>query len=580
MLRREPCASAKFLHRRLRRRSGRDEAAEALVTMDGTPETRFAEMQRYVRFGPTDAALLGEFGALAAAEFPRIAREFYERIREHEDAHAVLVDEAQVQRLQRSLVAWLARACGGTYDEAYFAETEKIGRVHVRIGLSQRFMFTAMALIRLELIRVCDRLMGERSERTRNAINRILDLDLGIMLEAYHAAFVDRIHRVERAADAPPTSSAVARSERRYANAVDLAPVMIVGLDSAGTIRFFNREAERVTGFSRDEARGESFVKLLVAEDLRERHAALLTQVLDAKLESGAIESVLPARAGKLRDVVWHFAPPESRDDEEVAVFAMGSDVTDAKAMEERTLQVEKLAAVGTLAAGLAHEIRNPLNGAQLHISFLVRAIKKRGNDPEMREAAQVVAEEIKRLANLVTDFLDFARPKPLEVSTVSLVSLCERARSLVSPLAEPHDIAVTCDLPSTDVELTADAGKLEQVLLNLLRNAIEALAPEAASTSPSYGDARRARGHVVLRVRRQPRQAVIEVEDDGPGLKDDAPIFDAFYSTKEGGTGLGLAITHRIVTDHHGNIDATTANGKTTFRVTLPLAQNIGANK
>jgi PAS domain S-box-containing protein len=533
--------------------------------MDGSLETRFVEMQRYVRFTAADAVLLAELGKIAASEFPRIASEFYNRIREHEEAHAVLVDEAQVQRLQRSLVKWLERACGGVYDEAYFAETEKIGHVHVRIGLPQHFMFTAMALIRLELCRICDRLPEDRRVATREAIDRILDLDLAIMLEAYHSALTERIRRVEREAGTHE-GRALERSANLYTNAVELAPVMIVGIDGAGAIRVFNREAERVTGVSRDEARGELFVKLLVAEDLRDRDAALLGKVLEQKVESGAVESVLPTRANKLRDIVWHFAPADGPNDE-VVLFAMGSDMTDAKSMEERTLQAEKLAAVGTLAAGLAHEIRNPLNGAQLHISFLDRAIKKSGNDPEMREAATVIAEEIKRLANLVTDFLDFARPKPLEVSTVSLVQLCERARSLVVPLADPHHIEVESDLPSTDVELMADANKLEQVLLNLLRNAIEALEPNAA-------------GRVVLRGRRQPRQVVIEVEDDGPGFPEEAPIFDAFFSTKEGGTGLGLAITHRIVTDHRGTIDVSSTKGKTIFRVTLPLVQNTGANK
>jgi len=96
-------------------------------------------------------------------------------------------------------------------------------------------------------------------------------------------------------------------------------------------------------------------------------------------------------------------------------------------------------------------------------------------------------------------------------------------------------------------------------VLLNLLGNAIDA----AGTTG----------GSVTLRVRRTPRQALIQVEDDGPGLPSaDAPIFDAFFSTKEGGTGLGLAITHRIVTDHGGTIDVASAPGKTEFKIALPL--------
>jgi signal transduction histidine kinase len=109
-------------------------------------------------------------------------------------------------------------------------------------------------------------------------------------------------------------------------------------------------------------------------------------------------------------------------------------------------------------------------------------------------------------------------------------------------------------------VELEIDPGKMEQVLLNLLRNGIEATA--------SVGG-----GSVTVRARRRPRQEVIEVEDDGPGLSDpDAPIFDPFFSTKPQGTGLGLAIAHRVITDHDGSIDVSSAPKKTVFRVTLPI--------
>ena len=98
-------------------------------------ETRFQEIKRYVRLDERDSELLRAFGVLAAPELGRIAHEFYDRIREHEEANAVFTGEEQIQRLQRSLVTWLTRVCGGVYDEAYHEQTSIIGRVHVRIGL-------------------------------------------------------------------------------------------------------------------------------------------------------------------------------------------------------------------------------------------------------------------------------------------------------------------------------------------------------------------------------------------------------------------------------------------------------------
>jgi PAS domain S-box-containing protein len=526
-----------------------------------TLETRFQELKRYVRFNERDAALLESFGHKAAPEFPRIALEFYDRIREHGEAHDVFTGEAQIQRLQRSLVAWLGRICGGTYDEAYYEQTSQIGRVHVRIGLPQRYMLTAMALIRVELLRIADRNAKANAAETREALLRVLDLELAIMLETYKDSFVDRIQHVARQ-ERIDLGNALARAEHRYVNAVELASVLIIGLDTAGRIQLFNGEAERVTGFARDELIGQPFLSSLGTHDFGEHLPKRLADGLRGQVESQWVEGTLSTRSGKLKDVIWNLAYAGEQAGDDVVLFAVGRDMTEAKAMQERTRQAEKLAAIGTLAAGLAHEIRNPLNGAQLHVSFLERAIKKRANEQELLEATRVVADEIRRLAKLVTEFLDFARPKPLEQDSVSLFKLFEHARAMASAQAEAASVSLSCDLPSVDLNIQADQAKLLQVLLNLLKNAIEA-------TSASGGN-------VVLRVRRAPRQVLIDVEDDGPGLAHpDAPIFDAFFSTKDGGTGLGLAITHRIVTDHGGTIDVRSVPGKTVFRVAFPLADS-----
>src|SRR5450432_3763535 len=225
-------------------------------------ETRFQELQRYVRFDDRDAQLLLAFGERAAPEFPRIAQEFYDRIREHGEAHDVFTGEAQIQRLQRTLVSWMSRLCGGVYGDQYYEQTSQIGRVHVRIGLPQRYMLTAMALIRVALLRIADREPGEHAAATREALIRILDLELAVMLETYKDSFVERIRQVEHQENLD-LGDALARAERRYVNAVELASVLIVGLDRAGRIQLFNREAERVTGFARDELIGQPFLSAM-----------------------------------------------------------------------------------------------------------------------------------------------------------------------------------------------------------------------------------------------------------------------------------------------------------------------------
>ena len=527
-------------------------------------ETRFEEMKRYVRLDEEDSRTLLAFRSVASPHFVRIALEFYERIREHEEAHAVFTGEAQIERLQRSLVSWMGRILSGSYGESYADETRKIGRVHVRVGLPQRYMFTAMALIRVALEAVAESELGVTAGKTRAALTRVLDLELALMVDSYREHLEAQARRRDELA-AKALRTDLARALRLYEAALDATLNLVIGLDTSGNVRLFNREAQSVTGYAVEEVIGASFVETLVPEELRAGSAELFHSLLRREPCELSREVALRTRAGRQRDVRWQFSRIEDDAPDGIVLLAIGADLTDARIASQRVRQHEKLAALGTLAAGLAHEIRNPLNGAQLHISFLHRALAKQSGDPDMLEAATVVGDEIKRLARLVSEFLGFARPTALVKKKVVVQSLIARAVELTIAAATGAGVTITLDCPPQELVIFADSGKLEQVLLNVVQNAIEALAPAGA-------------GEVVIRARRQPSQVVIEVEDDGPGLPSpDAPVFDAFFSTKPAGTGLGLAITHRIVTDHGGSVDVESRPGKTCFRLTIPLGSDFG---
>ncbi len=517
----------------------------------------YAEMRRYVRLGEQDVEALRALRDHAAPHFERIAGEFYDRIREHEEAHAVFTSEAQIGRLKRSLVVWLDRVLMGPYDEQYVLQSANIGRIHVKVGLPQRYMFTAMALIRVALLDLAGGL-GSSAQRARSAIARVLDLELAIMMETYRDDFVARIQRADRL-EREEIGRSLAVVEHRYKNAIDLARVLIVGLDADGVIRLFNREAERVTGHAPEEMLGQSFVTSLLPEDLRAEQAELFSGAALEAERRPVLESAVSTKSGARRSVRWQLALG-AQDGDDVHVLAVGQDVTDAEELAARVRRSEKLAAVGTLAAGLAHEIRNPLNGAHLHMTFLERGMRKANvMDPEALDAVRVVREEISRLATLVTEFLEFARPKPPERRTSGVVGLCERASSLVAGYAAAASVRLTLDLPEVDALVSVDPDKISQVLINLLRNGVDAMTPLGS-------------GNLVLRARKQPRWVLLEVEDEGPGVSDPAaPIFDPFFSTKPSGTGLGLAIVHRIVSDHDGSVDFESRPGKTVFRVRLP---------
>lgn len=507
-------------------------------------QSRFAELCKYVRFGAEDLANLRAFREVAHAHFDAISQQFYERIREHAEAHAVIASEEQMRRLQASLVRWMERVCTRERDAVYVAETEKIGHVHVRINLPQRYVHSAMALIHDAFNQIADRELGERAAAVRSSIVRALDIELAVMLDSYHDDFVARLHR--------RAESAIARSEHNYENAVELAPYLVVGIDREGNIALFNRAAEVTSQYERDQLVGRGFVTTLFAEDPR------IDDVLRGEMPRVSLRgAALRTLAGRMRRIDWEIAYA-SRPTEDVVAFAIGRDVTDEVAVAERTRQQEKLAAVGTLAAGLAHEIRNPLNGAHLHVTFLERGLRKSGANAEALEAVQVVGDEIKRLSALVTEFLDFARPKPLERRTMILQRLCEKVASFVTPTAAPSTIVL--DFPSAELTLEADPAKLEQIVLNLVQNGLDAMSSSG--------------GRLTMRLRRQPLHAELEIEDEGPGLPDpNAPVFDAFYTTKPNGTGLGLAIVHRIVTDHSGSITFESRPGRTVFRIVLPIS-------
>jgi PAS domain S-box-containing protein len=527
-------------------------------------EAAHEEVLRYLRFEAADRARLSRALPLVEAHLPSIAQAFYDRIREHDDAHAVFRDEAQVDRLTRSLEAWMRQVFVGAYDGRYFERIERIGEVHVEIGLPERYMPLAMTLVRLAL--AGHLAAGPDAEATTASLHKALDAHLTVMLTAYAKHLQQRIRRAERA-DTAVLRSSVERLEHEYAALFALARLLVIGIDDQGRVLLVNDELTRLTGYARDELLTQPVLHLVAEQADPQPLASALRAVLEGHERRVDVDVELTTRAGQQRTAHLSVVRQEHAGaSSPIAAYVLGQDVTDERAREERTRQTERLAAVGTLAAGLAHEIRNPLNGAHLAVRFLDRTLARAGLEGEPREAVRTIDHEIARLSSLVTEFLQFARPQPLVRHPVSLTELLKHASGLLAGAAIDANVTLACDLPTADVVVAGDADKLEQVILNLGRNALEAIAD---TKKP---------GRVTLRLRRTPRSALVEVRDDGPGLPSpDAPIFDAFFSTKPAGTGLGLSIAHRIVTDHDGRIDVESSPAGTTFRVWLPLLRPGG---
>jgi signal transduction histidine kinase len=247
-------------------------------------------------------------------------------------------------------------------------------------------------------------------------------------------------------------------------------------------------------------------------------------------------------------------------------------DLTHVEQIEERERLRDRLAAVGEMAAVMAHEIKNPLAGIEVLAGLLRRKVP---DNPEAQGLVRDIINEAKMANAIVQEVLAFVRPVRLQVDRTSLAEALSSAVSLADGKAQRGNILVDVQLPPDLPLLGADQHQLTQVFCNLLINAYEALDGRgridiAARLAHSGAD-----GALLPDGHQSVPTVIVDVTDDGPGMLPDIAekIFNPFFTTKAQGSGLGLAIVRKIVDAHEGRIDMTTADGRgTKFRVTLPV--------
>ncbi len=238
-----------------------------------------------------------------------------------------------------------------------------------------------------------------------------------------------------------------------------------------------------------------------------------------------------------------------------------------AQRLELQTAEAERLAYIGTLASGLAHEIRNPLNSLNLNMQMLEEEIDEAGSAhsaPTGKRLLSITRSEISRLERLVTDFLAYAKPRPLELEEMPAVRLLERLREVLAGEIQKRSAQMEVDDRSGGARVRVDPGQMNQLLFNLAQNAFSAA--EEAGRTPV----------LKLAAWRQGPAVCLEMADNGVGMtsEEQAKIFDLFYSNRKGGTGLGLAIVDRIVRAHGGRVGVRSVKGVgTTVIVELPAA-------
>lgn len=326
----------------------------------------------------------------------------------------------------------------------------------------------------------------------------------------------------------------------------------VITFDLAGQVTKVNRAARRILRLSDD----------LTEDNVREHLPEAIRQVVGKVLRSGqTVEhaEMEVERAGAERvpiDLGVSLLKSQERTIGAVATFY---DLSQVRSLKEQIRRQEHLAALGTLSAGVAHEIRNPLG----IIRGSAEILRKRfGHLREEEGLSEFILEEVKRLSAVVTDFLDFARPKPPHFVPEDLGQVLRRSLQLANlPTSYPKvqvSLALEPGLPPIEI----DPEQCQQAFLNLILNAAQAM-PEG--------------GRLSLGARFLPdsREIEVDITDSGPGIDDGIKphIFNPFFTTKDTGTGLGLSIVHRIVENHQAHITVASSGGKgSTFRIRFPL--------
>ena len=375
------------------------------------------------------------------------------------------------------------------------------------------------------------------------------------------AAFVANSERSRRLESDLQARMRETEEQKRFTERiVDLLPLGLYVIDRDYRITVWNHSRETgMQGVARDEALGRPLFEIL-----HRQPADVLRREFEEAFRTGETQQFQMESTSTGKPRTYRLSKIPMRDPSGVVthVITIGEDITDWVEAREAIAQNEKLAAIGRLAAGIMHEINNPLATIAACAESMAMSDAPREGEPKF---VQIIESEVARCKRIVDGLLDFSRPRPRERQLLDVNGIVERALFLMNHHARFKQLAVESSLAPGLPRVHASGEQLIQVLIALLTNAADAM--------PQYGRVR-------IRTCATGDSVTIEVEDEGTGMSRAhmARIFEPFYSTKEQGrgTGLGLAICHGIVSDHGGRIDVASEEGVgSVFRVILPGAES-----
>jgi two-component system sensor histidine kinase HydH len=339
---------------------------------------------------------------------------------------------------------------------------------------------------------------------------------------------------------------------------VENVPIGLLALDHQGKIAAFNRGAETILQLSAPQVIGQAADRVIPS--------GLLAEINHSKNQADVIEKEIECKIADGKMVPLEIGASSLKDENDVFLgnVLLFKDLTEVRTLRREVARSQRLASVGRLAAGVAHEIRNPLSSIKGFATYFKQRYPDR---PEDQQTADIMIQEVDRLNRVVGQLLEFAKPVPVKPKPVSLQALLDDSIKLIRDRAAEKGISIRTQNNAQADEVRIDPDRINQVLLNLYLNAIDSMEKGGELKVEISSDG-------------QPRDVVIQVSDTGHGVsrEDLSRIFEPYFTTKSTGTGLGLAIAHNIVEAMGGKITVESEKEVgTTFTVALP---NSEANK